>query len=321
MTKALPYEAQAQIYNDYVYDDRPVVATGWEGVDSLLHRGGLAPGTLALLGGRTRTRKTTVMLNLIANMLSDEVSVGLVGLDEAKHSYIGKLISALNQQALPKVEEWWQDEGYQYGPGVLDKLVMYNGYRPTFPDLTEWMMEAELLGKRPQVVFIDYTSLLGRGKFDGAEQQRMARLIENLQVWTNEQGVATIGLHQVGRLDEGVGQRYHGDTPMSLEGLKYAGEEVADLVLATYRPALDPVGNMSWEMAQAFKGDKFEYEDWEKARTRVVENQNITYLQLLKNRPGTKVDEQGIPLESIGESMAMRPAARERDESAIRAFG
>ena len=92
---------------------------------------------------------------------------------------------------------------------------------------------------------------------------------------------------------------------MSLEGLKYGGEEIADIVLATYRPALSPVGNMSWDMARQFKGDKYSKDDWFEATERVARYKDYTFLQLLKNRPGTHVDEKGIPLRSKGESMQM----------------
>src|SRR6266545_2717663 len=75
-------------------DTRPAVGTGWPGIDSLLHRGGLSPGHLAVIAGRTHTRKTTVALNIVTNLLRADVPVGLVALDEPVASYVGKLASA-----------------------------------------------------------------------------------------------------------------------------------------------------------------------------------------------------------------------------------
>lgn len=293
-------------------DTRPLISTGWLDVDKKLHRGGFWPGTLVLLGGRTHTRKTSLTMNLVANMLRAGTSVGFVGLDESLENYTAKLLSAFS--GLPAVDfEARPDDGdvvaarEEFNEMVNDRLSMTVGYRPDVLDLKVWMDNTEKLGRpRPQVVFFDYVSLLSREKYDGGENQRIARLIEHLQVWTNEMQVVTIGLHQVGRMDEGSNRRYHGDTPMSLESLKYGGEEIADVVFGTYRPALDPIGNMSMEEARA---DRVDPEDYEDRAARVERERDVTYFQLLKNRPGTNLDYRGVRLRSIGESMQMVPAA------------
>lgn len=296
-------------------DTRPRVRTGWPSIDRLLYRGGLAPGDLALLAGRTRTRKTTVALNIVANLLQEGIHVGFVGLDEAPATYVAKLASVLSGASHEHLEEnWWDpevEEIRQRYYEVARRFTLSRGYRPTPEELTEWKEDAErVVGEPMRVVIIDYVSLLTRDRFAGPEVQRVQRLIEELQVWTAEQEVVTIALHQVGRFDEGTGGRYHGDTPLTLEGLKWGGEEVADVVFATYRPSLDPLGNMTWEQAQAWN-PRLEREDWERARARVERLEHITYLQLLKNRPGTQVCEEGVPLVSPDVSMRMFEARPE----------
>jgi hypothetical protein len=159
------------------------------------------------------------------------------------------------------------------------------------------------------VVFVDYISLLTRDKYAGAEVQRVSRLVESLQVWTNENEVVTIALHQVGRMDEGASQRNHGDGPLSLESLKYGGEEIADIVFGSFRPSLNPLGNMTMDQAMQYMGDKYDEEKWLDAVARVNKYKGSTFLQLLKNRPGTRTHEKGIELKSQGESMKMRPAS------------
>lgn len=322
---ALGSADQLHLFNDYVTDPRGRVGTGFSELDFLLRRGGLAPGELVLLGGRTGTRKTTVTCNMIVNVLKQNVPVGLVGLDEASHSYIAKLLSTISGAALDRIEaEWPADHLMEQYQELAKNFVMFGGSRPDMKDLSIWLQDSEIQhGVRPRFVFIDFTSKLGRNKFDGGEVQRMQRLIEDLKVWTNEEEVTTVALHQVGRLDEGSGLRYHGATPMTLEGLKYAGEEDADIVLATYRPAKDPFGNMRQDMAMAFKGDSFSMEKWEAARETVEKYREYTFLQLLKNRPNTETQEQGIPLKSIGQSMQMRVDSRILEPSVeeVMAFG
>jgi hypothetical protein len=118
-------------------------------------------------------------------------------------------------------------------------------------------------------------------------------------------------------MDEHSSGRYHGDTPMTLESLKFGGEEIADIVLGTYRPELNPLGNMEFQQAQADMGDKFDEEKWQLAQTRVRTSRDLTYLQLLKNRPGVHLDINGIMLRSPSEALAMAPAAAGLDDAKV----
>lgn len=285
-----------------VNDPRGSLPTHLPPLDALLHRGGLSPSTMVILGGRTHTRKTTLTANLIARMLKAKRNVGLVGLDEAVPQYVLKVMSAMYGVPHENIEENWNDEGGRdlQAKFMVDakRLTMTTGYRPTFDDLSVWLEEAELEGHRPEVVFLDYISLMARGKYDGSEVQRVMRLVEGLQVWTNEQEVVTIALHQLNREGD------DGERPVHLKDLKYGGEEIADIVMATYRPALDPIGNMDADEAEQMEGVKLD--DWEKRRDRVERYKDSTLVQLLKNRPGVHLDHRGIELLSVGSSMKMR---------------
>jgi hypothetical protein len=82
----------------------------------------------------------------------------------------------------------------------------------------------------------------------------------------------------------------------------YGGEQSADIILGTYRPALDPEGNMSLEEAMSQGMDQAE---WQAKADRVSAFQNDTMLQLIKNRPGVELNIPGIRLRSVGQSQKM----------------
>lgn len=130
------------------------------------------------------------------------------------------------------------------------------------------------------------TSLLVH--YRARENERVPRLFEELQVWTGDNDLVTVALHQAGRTDEGVSKKYHGATPMTAEGLLYGGEQQADIIFSTYRPAMDPLGNMSRQIAEMVMGDNFDEDRWKDAVARVRRYKRSTMLQLLKNRPSTK---------------------------------
>lgn len=289
-------------------DPRPRVASGWAELDLLLRRQSFGPGTFAILAGRMHTRKTAVMLNLIHNMAIQGVPVGLVALDEASYLYTAKLASVATKHSHVDLDKEWAANGAyltamkQQYEALTQQFSMVKDYRPSLEDLGDWLEELSFRSIRPQVVFIDYLSLLERGKYSGKDTDRIPRLCEELQVWTNAQQVVTIALHQVGRMDDSSTRRYHGDRPITPEQLMYGGEQQADIIMGTYRPALDPVGNLTQDEAES---QGIDTDVWTAARDRVNAYEQDTMLQLVKNRPGVMLSPHGIRLRSVGLSQRM----------------
>lgn len=283
-------EAQLAALEQRSLDSRPALTTPFSSINALLHRGGCHGGELVVLGGRKGTRKTCVALSWAAHLLRAGVPVGFLTLDESLAMYVVKLMSAIFRFPPDYIEDNWDKydvrEVRTAYADMAKNLTMSQGARPTLSSLQRWLDMAEVEGERPRVVFCDYTSLLVH--YRGRETERVPRLFEELQVWTGENDLVTVALHQAGRTDEGVSKKYHGDTPMTAEGLLYGGEQQADIILGTYRPALNPLGNMSLAIAQMVLGDNFDEEKWADARARVYRYKKSTMLQVLKNRPSTK---------------------------------
>jgi replicative DNA helicase len=297
-------------------DPRPRAASGFDPLDDLLNRRSFGPEELVILGGRMHTRKTAVMVNVIANLLRAGVPTGLVGLDEGPAKYVAKLASVLcgvPHTTLMEPEHWNSKRMKQVRDEYKELAKLFSltcRYRPTFDQLTGWLETADVTAARPRVVFIDYLSLLAFERYSKGNTERVQRLAENLQVWTNEQGLTVVALHQVGRADD-TSKRYHGDSPMTPEQLMYGGEQAADIILSTFRPELEPIGNMTERQALA---EGIDGEEWEAKRTLVEQFEGITMLQLTKNRPGVRLLYRGFPLKSHGESQRMVPIEDQLDE-------
>lgn len=300
-------EGQLAALEARALDPRPGVDTPFPGLNDLLFRQAFHPGELVVFGGRMHTRKTAVALNLVVHCLKQGVPVGFLTLDESLAMYTSKLMSAMSGVESEFIENHWNDEQVtairrEY-TDAAKLLTMSEGVRPNFTQLQAWLEMADVETERPRVVFIDYTSLLVH--YRGKENERVMRLMEELQVWTHDNELVVVALHQAGRQDEGASKRYHGDTPMTAEALLYGGEAQADVILATYRPANNQLGNMGRDQAEMILGDSFDEEKWEDARARVRKYQRSTFLQLLKNRPGTKLCFEGVELWSPNSSQKM----------------
>lgn len=306
MAKTLTGPEQLDLWKADALDPRPRAASGWPQLDGLLRKQSFGPGQLVFLGGRMHTRKTAVSMNLAHNMLRADVPVGYVGLEEASFMYVAKLASVMTGTSHITLDEEWKLPGAFPAAAdylaLTDKFSLFTENRPSLAVLSAWLEMESVASERKRVVFIDFLSLLERGKYDGKDTSRIPRLAEELKQWANEEQLCVIALHQVGRTDDSVARRYHGSTPLTPEQLMFGGEQSADIILATYRPALDPEGNLSLEEAMSQGLDQAE---WQAKADRVAAYQNDTMLQLIKNRPGVELHPQGIRLRSVGTSQKM----------------
>lgn len=314
--RGLGAQEQAALWQAYAADRRPRIKTGWPALDADLPLGGLRPGSLVAIAGRTHTRKTALALNLCANMLKADVPVLWVGLDEDTAMYAVKLASVFTGTPHTELELTDPLESYT---SQAHRLVMTQGYRPDNDQLAAVLSIADVdTDLRPRVVFIDYLQLLYRDRYAGGDVSRVPRLFEDLKVWAGEEEVVVFVLHQVGRQDEGAAhKRFHGHKPGTLESMKFGGEEAVDALLFTFRPELDPFGNMTEDDARS-SVEKFDLEAWQEAVDRVHAEENVTRVQLLKNRQGTRLNLQGTRLRSVGESQKMRPADESVGEDGLR---
>jgi hypothetical protein len=305
---------QLKAWQDRATDTRPVVQTGWPGLDNMLHRRGFSPGTFVVLAGRPHTRKTAVMLNWVRNLLEVDVPVGLATLDEPLPTYVGKLASVVSRRPQQYLEEHWDHRATKRAieeyRRLAARLSMTKGRRPDLDDLSAWLEVAEYeCEERPRIVFLDYSNLLFRDRYAGKDGSRIPRLMEDLVVWTREEDVVTVVLHHVGKEEGG-----DGSIPLSSESLMWGGEGPADVILTTYRLALNRLGNMSRDAAESKLGDRFDAEKWADAVQRVERHRDSTHLQLVKNRPGVHLELEGIRLKSHGLSQFMQPADRDTDD-------
>lgn len=297
-----------------MHDPSKSLPTGIGALDSLLRRGGLMPGNFAILGGRTGTRKSTTMLNIAMNMAKEGIPVAIWGIDEPPWLYVAKLLSVFSGRSQDYIEEMWdeidgRDIQNAYRDFARGRIHLYTGRRPGPDHLGQTLDGPGTLGGNvPRVIFIDYIGAMTReGKYGYAENSRIPLLVEELQLWSSETGCAVVALHQLSRNDEfgGTNNRNAGHIPVTKAQLRQAGEEQADLVLGTYRPTLDPIANMAVEQAKQVLGDRFDEEEYHQRRSVAKTHRTHTYLQLLKNRPGTHEETSGIILDSPDDSLRM----------------
>lgn len=317
------HQAQVRVVADSIHDPTPALPTGMHGLDSLLRRGGLLPGTLTVLGGRTGTRKTTVALNWLLDMATNGIPVGFVGLDERPWMYSLKFMALRAGVSNDWLEEHWDDPAgeqvhREWKAFAKDRVHVFGGRRPTLDHLSGMLDIANMgTSQAPRIMVVDYLALMTRDKKYGwNDSERLMRLTEEMTVWANDANVALVVLHQLSRNDEygGSNNRNNGENPGTLTQLKYAGEDPADYVFFTYRPALNPLGNMTMPVARQVLGDRFDEDEYWDLAGYCKKMARSTFVQLLKNRPGTKKEERGLELLSPDDSLRLVEKAEKEEE-------
>lgn len=247
---------------EYVLDDTVRIPTGFATIDTLL-RGGLRPGHLALMLGRTGVGKTAVTTQMVVNAVTQGWTVAYASLEMSRHEMAIRAISAHTHTSVEEAEALLV-KGEDPRLADLAGLIIDDTTKPQWADLDAWVAELEAEGKRPALVVVDHMKLMGRYGYPRGEAERVSQLAEDSKAFAKRNNVALVMVHQVGRSLEGSDKKNHGQQPLTMESAMYGGEQDADSVFGVYRPALDP--ELSPSERQALDRD--------------------VYVQLVKNRHG-----------------------------------
>lgn len=284
---------QAELFHEYATDSRGRIPTGYRCIDKYMRGGGVAPGDITMVIGRTEVGKTYFALNLISNMaqhgvlfLSLEMTVPQVFGRLACMAYDldpHQLESGLKANSKQSLK--WIDRYAEENPGLY-VWKPHNVEGAGFDDFSIAISDyAEQMGERPRVVALDFLGLVRRDAYSGAEQQRIPRLATEAERWTDAEGVSLLLLHQTGRANEGSPMiRNHGHIPLSMEDSMYGGEQHADYMFGLYRPEREPPPPPD--------ADDEEVESWAE---RVNSSRDKVFVQLLKNRHGKRPLETTYP--------------------------
>lgn len=226
-----------QIRETYVFHGTPGVRipTGWESIDPLMY-GGLAPGEVFYILGRSHVGKSMFLLNIIAN--NREIPGVLFTIEMPQHQAITRLTSMVMRQDHDYMVRllqhgqiaWEANPLMDYELWILDMAMTLERMGATVEKIKR-DYDDEL---HPRYVALDYLELVRtEGRRDGYE--RAETLARDLKAWSKELGLPVFVVHQSNmtrKRNESVDEN-------SARG---AGYTEADLVLGVWQPDDLPVG-------------------------------------------------------------------------------
>jgi replicative DNA helicase len=205
-------------YLDFIDSNPNGIETGLSDLDALT--GGLRPGNLIIVAGRTHMGKTSFALQITESICAK--APGLVfSLEASRKEIAGRMV------------EWHK---HRLGrDGAVDKVFKLNLFIDDTSSMTLGAMRARIRRTKKthgvSLVVVDYLQLL-RGKGDSREQE-VAYISRELKAIAKDFEVPVIALSQLSRkVEERADKRPH------MSDLRESGsiEQDADLIFMLYRP-------------------------------------------------------------------------------------
>ena len=215
-----------------------LIKTGYKNVDKFA--GGLTRGEITIIGGRPGHGKTTVMINMLANVLDDgkraiffsrelpnsELLKKIICLESQQLSYSMVRKNVFTETDLKIVNQTISHIKEKYSN---DKFLMFDNLK----DFS--LSSGEVKKFKPDIIFDDYIQLIA---CNGKEEQRrlqIEKLVNDYKWLAKETNCVVVLASQLNRFIERANTRGKGFTPQ-LSDLAESGaiEQVAENVFFSY---------------------------------------------------------------------------------------
>ena len=219
------------VWEDLENQNKRFFKTGFEDLDCIL---GIQEkkGALITIGARPAMGKTTFMLSIMENILSNNKRCLYFFLEMSKEQLITRLLFHIAEISFIKSKMNNMDEkDWEKLSDAMNNLLMWDLKIDDNSILKTEEIETAIKEKQPDVVFIDYLQLMdGKRKQDRCTQ--IEEIIKDLKRIAKENGVVIIIASQLSRAVENRCDK----RPM-LSDLRDSGsiENLSDVVIFLYR--------------------------------------------------------------------------------------
>jgi len=240
--------------------------------------GGPARGEVVMFLARSGVGKTWWVLNVVNN---NPTVPTLVASLEMQDNFMLQRLAAIHMtvptaQIEDTIRQSGSSEDLERTVQDFPLLEITDKPQMTLKDMSRAVREFEdLHGVKPELVCADYMELIKAGMAMSSLEQidAVSRAAKN---WAREEEVAFVILHQTNmNPDARVGghrELDNGHLPLTRMAARFGGDVAADYTIAMFKPSLDPSMTDIARLAR----------------------ENEVWLQLLKNRGGSRLYEGGV---------------------------
>lgn len=255
--------------------DAPALPCGIPPLDQAIR--GLPQGKVTILAARTTEGKTSLGIQIAANLADCGKTVAYITLEDDRESLVERLycqmarvdhgrllagqLSALEHPAMPRVFEQL-------------RLLVLDNYGYNMRELETVMAS---LAPPPDVVFVDYAQMIDQAQRE-TEYEAISRFVRDVKVFAERHRIAVVLLSQINR----VGAR---DGRPQLHHLASCGrlEQVANLVLLLFAPRFYDMASYDYDptSGRGLKDCPREYVELEIAKNKTGRRNVIVPLRFI----------------------------------------
>lgn len=219
------------VWEDLENQNKTFFKTGFEDLDCIL---GIQEkkGALITIGARPAMGKTTFMLSIMENILSNNKRCLYFSLDASKEQVITRLLFQIAEISFIKSKmNNMNEKDWEKLSDAMNNLLMWDLKIDDNSGIKTEEIETAIKEQQPDIVFIDYLQLMdGKRKQDRCTQ--IEEIIKDLKRIAKENGVVIVIASQLSRAVE---NRY--DKHPMLSDLRDSGsiENFSDVVIFLYR--------------------------------------------------------------------------------------
>lgn len=232
LSKILTDAAKQMVYG------KPGLPTGYPELDDLLS--GLKPGNLIVIAARPSMGKSSLMLNIAANVAKGKSTAVIFTLEMSSQEVIERLIGSASQINIPTVKRLGgklPDPTKKKLLAAIEELKKYDLHIEDGGCAMPTMIMLKLddlikEGTTPAVVFVDYVQLMGTGGGE-SRQVEIGLISQQLKALAKKYHIPVVLLSQLNRQVEARPSHLP-----QLSDLRDSGslEQDADSVIMIYRP-------------------------------------------------------------------------------------
>lgn len=216
-------DAQVERFRRFFRNESDAIPTGFPEIDDNVTGRGLMRSMLHLLAGRPSAGKTSLALDITANVIGQGMSVYLASLEMSKEVLLDRLFAVESNVARWKIQPGIWSGDLAKLEASADSFREFNLFIDDRSRSAEQMRRAirdiGRSGRRVDLVVLDYLQLMDTSKGSGSRNDKVGENSRQLQALAKETGAPVLALSQLSRAAE---QQQNGEP--ELHHLRDSGE-------------------------------------------------------------------------------------------------
>jgi replicative DNA helicase len=199
-------DAQVERFRRFFYNESDAVPTGFPEIDDNVTGRGLMRSMLHLLAGRPSAGKTSLALDITANVIGQGLNVYFASLEMSKEVLLDRLFAVQAGVARWKIQPGIWSSDFQRleaaAPTFREFNLFIDDRSRSGDSMRRAIRDIGRSGRKVDLVVLDYLQLMDTSKGSGSRNDKVGENSRHLQALAKETGAPVLALSQLSRAAE-----------------------------------------------------------------------------------------------------------------------